>query len=204
MNFDGNSFNQKKPAVEYVKKHGGHLFACDVNASGAKNYVVSPLVPFLEAYLQMDPNERMYSEMIPDDVPIKLYMDFEFKRLLNPDLDEVELVNKIIKEVQTILNLPHLIPLQLDSSNGVKVSKHLIFPVVFKTKLQVKNFMHVLVDRLKSPITANGNVCGLDLAVYDFQRLFRMLGSHKWAEPQRTFVVSSQPLNINTLAKDGK
>lgn len=194
------SFDKKTLAMNHVKENGGHVFACDINADGAKRFIVSPLSPFLHNYLKMDPKERMYNEMIPDDVPIKLYMDFEFKRKENPDLHEVELLNKIITQVQNILHLPHhLIPFQMDSSNDVKVSKHLIFPIVFRCKQHVKGFMNVLVDQLKSPTTVEGNICGLDLAVYDFQRVFRMLGSHKWAEPERKFIVPARLLDMNTL-----
>lgn len=179
---------------------GSRIYSFDVNASGAKKFIVTNPATFLEMYLALKPERRVYYEMIPDGVPIKLYMDFEFKRRENPGLNENEMIEKIISGVRTAVKIPDVTPLQLDSSNEIKASRHLIFPIVFKTKADVKAFVIHLVNELKSPETDEGNVCGLDLSVYDKQRFFRMIGSHKFAEPLRKLcAIPTQLLDKKTV-----
>jgi len=183
-------FRTKKEAKDFaVGKPGVTLFAYDINANGAKKFVAADFDSFCAKYISLALESRKHNEIIPDDVSIKLYIDLEFIRAKeNPGLKEDDLVNATIQGIRFLANIETLTPLQLDASNDIKASRHLIFPLVFKNKACVKAFVHKLVDHLRNhgaPETHDGHVCGIDLGVYDKDRCFRLYGSHKFSQPER-------------------
>ena len=177
----------KKALAKAAMGPGDSLFGMDVHRSGAKKFIVTTKSVFIERYLAMNPAQRMANEIVPDDQPIKLYMDIEVYLKENPDLDVTVIVPLVIQTVQEITNLP-ILPFILDASNGEKFSQHLIFPVVFPHKADMKAFMLHLIDCLvekNAPIPKDKMACGMDTSVYNREGHFRMYGSHKMSQPAR-------------------
>ena len=142
---------------------------------------------FLTKYMAMTPQDRMFCETLPDDVPLKVYMDVEFKRADAPGVDMDECVQRIQKCVADLLSMPTLVPFQLDASNGEKASRHLTWPVSLKNKEAVKALVQHAVRMLKkqgAPATGE-TTCGIDLGVYDKNRGMRLCYSHKLKEFER-------------------
>lgn len=183
-------FPTKQAAHDFAVARPNFIFARDVHEKGAKRYIACDLDTFIETYLIMRKSSRMHYEVIPDDIPLKLYFDVEFERADHPLWCEDAIVQRIVDSVRLETKIPNLVLFQLDASNEKKASRHLIFPLVFPNKPNMKLFVNHLIEVLRSsasPITAKGTVCGIDPSVYDHDRCFRLYGSHKMGHIARTF-----------------
>lgn len=198
------SFRTKIEAKQNLKS-GQYLFACDVHQGGAKRYIVSDFETFYSRYLNLNSRYRMFYEVIGDDIPIKLYMDVEFKQTAFPSIRMDDLVWQIIEQVREETGLGQLEPLQLDASNAEKASRHLIFPLVLRNKSSMKGFVHSVITKLiekKRLVTKKGTVCGIDAGVYDHDRCFRLYGSHKMGQHNRKLMVFPKPLHSDEIDKE--
>jgi len=183
----GPFYNEKTAVATLAKCKDAKLWKKFVPTRDAKKkfsmaFYLHTTEGFLAKYLTMPPQDQMYCEVIPDNVPLKIYMDVEFKRNVAPNVDMDECVALVQQCVATLLKMPNLVPFQLDASNGEKASRHLTWPVALKDKEAVKSLVKHVVYVLKeqgAPTTGD-SICGIDLAVYGKNNQgMRMCYSHK-------------------------
>ena len=97
----------------------------------------------------------MHNEIIPDGVPIKLYIELEFVPAENTlEINEDALVASVVAETRKLLGMPLLESLKLDASNETKASRHLVFPVKFDDEASVRTFVEMLVAARVCPARA--------------------------------------------------
>jgi hypothetical protein len=144
----------------------------------AMEYYVCALDSFLPLYLAMPPDDRLYCEMLPDDKPLKIYVDVEFKREESVNVDYEGRVARIIELVREAISMPGAKAFQVDASNDQKFSRHLTFDVAFAVKAQIKSLM-------KHVVAQDDDELGIDLSVYDKNRFMRIAFSHKLGQPTR-------------------
>ena len=184
-------FYLEKPAIAALPSvDGGMLWkkfcpSLDKDKKYSMAFYVATRDEFLKRYWAATPQDRMFCEVLPDGVPIKIYMDVEFYRAAAPGLDMDECVGLIQRCVADLLGMPTLVPFQLDASNDEKASRHLTWPVALKDKKAVeslvKHVVHVLREQ-GAPATGKNSACGIDLVVYARNQGMRICYSHKLKE----------------------
>lgn len=165
-----------------------------------KQYNVWGLMSFCKAYVNMPVEERRYFEIIPPNVPCKLYLDIDYKGEYEFPLYE-EFETKMIQQIKTMLaeqfdyNVPQLDPIILSGTTPQKFSRHYIFPVVFECQRLVGDFVKDLVHHLRSEEMSSW----VDLGVYTNYRNFRIFGSTKEGKNNWLTLVSHQDRNWGFL-----
>ncbi|CAB3369684.1 Hypothetical predicted protein [Cloeon dipterum] len=144
-------------------------------------------------YRTKDRTQNYFYEIIAEGVPSKLYLDLEFDKKANPDVDGEKMTNTVIElfveHLNSKLNLSinSSSVVDLDSSTEVKFSRHVIFNTFFSFKdnsvvgALVRNVtqegQH---PQLRVRKKDGGQTCIVDLCVYTKNRHFRILGSTKF------------------------
>lgn len=146
-------------------------------------------------------------EVVKRHVSLHLYLDLEGCKITNPSIDFEQLTSSLLTELRSFMCQMHLAPrellmnprlLFLDSSTGVKFSKHVIYKIpecVFQNNYicgaLMRNFHKHLLQRFGPENTnpfyinpfvdakSNTKICVLDFAVYTTNRDFRIIGSCK-------------------------
>jgi hypothetical protein len=141
------------------------LFSYERNSSGKRSYVVAQLGRFFDKYWRRtDPKARHYYEVIPEHTPCRLYLDLEFSKTnnLNMELhdDEVaeglmtELFCELQSEFKTVFDIAllreHIV--DLDSSTSTKFSRHWVVHLpgdyLFPDNIALGRFVKGFVSRL--------------------------------------------------------
>ena len=142
------------------------IFAVEKSAAGKRRYLVGHLGRFLDLYWRKtDPYQRHYYELIREGTPCRLYLDLEFTRAANPDInDDVaeQLVTELIQELSLSLkqvygfDVDRSAFVDLDSSTPKKFSRHLIVHLphesLFVDAPAVGSFIRHVVGRLAEEI----------------------------------------------------
>jgi len=181
-------FFKKAQAIKYAQSHGALVWPMFYPCNNPKKpyvmkYGVSTLDEFMLMYMALGPEGRVYCEMLPDNVPLKLYMDVEYAQDMNA------CVGFITACVAELTGLPDVRPFQVDASNEHKASRHLIWPLVMKTKERAQSLVWHVERALReqgAPVIRE-TACGIDLGVYDKERGMRLCYSHKVGDEGRKF-----------------
>jgi hypothetical protein len=77
-----------------------YVFPCDVNKSGAKEYLVAGLEDFLSYYIRLkDSNHRTHYDLARTHSPVTLYLDLEFERYEENRGDGRRMLEKLMRLV---------------------------------------------------------------------------------------------------------
>ena len=163
-------FYRQNQAFDFAKdKDHAKIFSVELpndSKCGPRSYIVSSLEEFWSYYIQLQTGKRHFYEVIPSDANCHMYFDLEFDKTINPCLDGQKLVNIWIEFVSFCLehelnissSRNHVI--ELDSTTDTKFSQHLIWHIpnaVFKSNLDVGNFVHNICDGLRSYLNLESN-----------------------------------------------
>lgn len=161
-------------------------FSYDLNDKGSKTWLLWGISDFVRCYSKMKDERRVYYEIIPDNIPLKLFFDLEYNPLdeMNKNINVDKCISIINSSVHSVLNLKDSnkhSPLVLDSSKKNKTSKHIIYEILFKNMICLKMFIDDVLEHIKSkaPSDYAKITCGIDSSVYNRNRNFRLYASHK-------------------------
>lgn len=151
-------FEKQIYAQEHIKEYGGILFAKDISPTkNTKRYIVFESYTDLRINILNIFNENInthYYEIIPENVPVKLFLDIDYKITSPIDIETFNIentidcfINKMKYEYTQIKNHKVFI---LDSSNDIKLSFHIIFEfydennniILFTDVKNLKEFIH--------------------------------------------------------------
>ncbi|KAI6653757.1 DNA-directed primase/polymerase protein [Oopsacas minuta] len=130
--------------------------------SGQRHFVVSSYHTFVHRYLNYILEEKInphFYEVIVEGTACRLYFDIEFPKLLNPNINGVELLEIFIQFVCYCLHSIFGIScdrhnvMDLDSTSGRKFSRHLIFHLpntAFQNSREVGKFVVFICDELRT------------------------------------------------------
>ena len=112
------------------------IFSMEVSSTGKRRYIVGQLGRFMDWYWRKtDPNQRHCYELIREGTPCRLYLDLEFARAANPEINgdvAEQLMAELVEELRQGLLREYGIQVDrtafigLDSSTEKKFSRHLI------------------------------------------------------------------------------
>ena len=145
------------------------IFSMEVSSTGKRRYIVGQLGRFMDWYWRkIDPNQRHCYELIREGTPCRLYLDLEFARAANPEINgdiAEQLVMELVEELRQGLLREYGIQvdrtafIDLDSSTDKKFSRHLISHLpdhaLFADACEVGVFVRQVVGILAEEI-ANG------------------------------------------------
>ncbi|KAJ3229941.1 hypothetical protein HDU81_004898 [Chytriomyces hyalinus] len=137
-------------------------YEIDIHRPGIRRFLISTEDGFWTKYCSMAPAERVYYEVIRENMPCKLYFDIEFSIDLNPGLDTdammvafKELVMQELSDAFKLrVDIQHI--LDLDSTTDIKFSRHLIFNIpntAWRSNAHVGQFVHNLAHKLRTEHT---------------------------------------------------
>jgi hypothetical protein len=135
--------------------------AKSLGTEGQRRYLVAAFHEFANMYRKVPQSKRHVYEVIPENTPCRLYFDLEFKKTLNPTIDESRAVRILETFIQYIcyqvqlhfrLSINRTNVLDLDSSSDSKFSRHLIFHLpgaAFENNKEAGSFVHYVCDQLR-------------------------------------------------------
>ena len=149
------------------------IFAVEKSAAGKRRYLVGHLGRFLDLYWRKsDSNMRHFYELIREGTPCRLYLDLEFTRAANPEINDdiaEQLVTELIQELSLSLkqlygfDVDRSAYVDLDSSTPKKFSRHLIVHLpqqsLFVDAPAVGSFIRHVVGRLAEEIATGELQC---------------------------------------------
>ena len=144
------------------------IFSVERSGGGRRRYLVGHLGRFLDHYWRKaDSRRRHYYELIREGTPCRLYLDLEYGRGANPDIEDGDgdlMVEELIAELREALRSIHglAVPREavadLDSSTQTKFSRHLVFHLpggsLFADAGAVGTFVRGVVARLADDLAA--------------------------------------------------
>ncbi|XP_059486211.1 DNA-directed primase/polymerase protein-like isoform X2 [Neocloeon triangulifer] len=187
-------FFRKQDDLLDCLQHNQHL--------GVLPFVFHDALRGIRTFVLVHPLELLYRtskrplnyfyEIIAADMPSKLYLDLEYDKKTNPNLDGEQMTQTVIDcflqhmNTKMLLNLNRSMVIQLDSSNDSKFSKHIIFNTFFsfQNNRAVGDLVQEVTQQGQHPelkvLKKDGSPsCIVDLCVYTRNRHFRILGSTK-------------------------
>lgn len=205
------NFARQQEALDYAKtkSHGCMSFTYE-QSNGQRYFMVAHPETFWFYDSQKPQNERHTYEIIPENLPCKLYFDLEFDQKENTELNGIKMIETFIKIITMFVKQKFDIicneedVLDLDSSTAEKFSHHLIFQsLVFSNNFQAGYFVKFICSEinkfLSEDLDPEDNVCfyggitvkdlldlktnkGLfcDQSVYSRNRHFRLFKSSKF------------------------
>ena len=178
---------------------------------GPKKYVVASYISFYNKFVMMPDSERVYYEVLVENVPCYFYMDLEFSLLLNKEMNREkakELNNELSKEIENLAKESNYIKednnnlqiktIVLDSCTEKKISFHIITKIgntAFQNNYHAGAFMRKIEQNLlkkyginlsKNPFyfkDKKDHSFYVDQGVYSKDRVFRTLYSSKIKSP---------------------
>jgi hypothetical protein len=76
--------------------------AKSLGTEGQRRYLVAAFHEFANMYRKVPQSKRHVYEVIPENTPCRLYFDLEFKKTLNPTIDESRAVRILETFIQYI------------------------------------------------------------------------------------------------------
>ena len=213
-------FLTQNAAIEYEQSKEGQItFSFEVSAYGGRQFLVASFEDFIQFY--MTQKVKNIYEVITEQKRVKLFMDLEFLRTLNPCLDGNSLVKRLSGLVFEKLNSDYGIQVSmndclcLDASDSRKFSVHLIFfTVTFETIFDCGTFVKELLTKMKTEDKTNFNVQAattkkgafvqksfVDQLIYTRNRQFRCFLSSKFQQ-DRPLVLSSLDISSSDISGD--
>ena len=197
-------------AMAYAQETNGVIFGRD--HGNAKQYYVSPDKDHMYNFIfGFNKKKRVFYEWIPQNTPVRLYLDLEIERVkvdkkTNKELYRYEsrdvlltAINEAEKEVTRVVieQLKEQHDVQVDvsqilslNSDGIdKGSRHVIFPVWFDDNgTSMDSFVHSILGLLSTDVGQRAT----DKRVYSKHRVFRFFGNTKVGQ-SRWLHLPSQP-----------
>lgn len=157
----------------FEKKKGG----------GAMSFIVGTHEELIKMYVG-SAGHRFHHEILMDDAhPIKLFFDIDGPPETTSDV--VDSLHRYVTEQIGGCDTPMV----LDASDQTKFSKHVIYPLAFKNKAILREFVH----DLKNIVPVDDPLYGLiDFSVYNTDHSLRMIGSSK-RKVGRPFLFEGRP-----------
>lgn len=207
-------FLKRAPAFAYAERVTPPLpvFSFETPRGGAMRFLVCSYSKFVDMYMNTPENRRFYHEISVEDRPIKLFFDIDksndkSKKL--PNDKSMELSEELLEElsedkseslyalgdrvvsaidgvVTDMLKTNYLEPIRLNASSVEKMSIHLVYPVYFRNKSILIEF----VDELMSRMTDDAIMACIDRGVYGRNHSLRIIGSRK-RDSNRVLIGSS-------------
>lgn len=200
-------FPQQSEAFAYADGQTDHrlqlrTWAFEIDVEGRRRFLAAGLHAFWRLYSRMLRANRAchFYEVIRERHAAKLYLDLEFARAFNNDLDGDRLTQLVIEAcVQASGVEGDESVLVLDSTTDRKFSRHVVFEhVVFYDNLQMGDFVHSIVgkvceqdDRVLVFKEDGTRIPFIDLGVYTRNRCFRLVGSSKFGKSSRLVPLGS-------------
>ena len=146
------------------------VFSRDIGKNGEKAFFVCEYNYFIKKYYKNLKQKHVY-EVVQFDKPTKLFIDFDCKKINKVQEFNIEINNVIDDVKQKCIHLFNVCPefIILDSTSNNKLSKHLIFDIVFQNVAQIKAFIFENLNETKF----------LDKGIYTRNRSFRLVFSSK-------------------------
>ncbi|TMS37680.1 hypothetical protein L596_004564 [Steinernema carpocapsae] len=197
LNGTGEVFAKQRDAISCWKSEPHkRIFCFEASESGSRAYLVSTLNDFWSWYEKAE--SRHFYEVLPEDVPCRLYFDLEYYRSNNRKHSDALILDEFCSSCAEFTNekliLPETLSVEkdffiLDSSNEDKFSSHVIVHLpggsLFRSNICMKAFVEELSRRLLESdravvLNANSERVPLcDMAVYSKNRCFRLYLSSK-------------------------
>jgi hypothetical protein len=160
--------------------------------NGKRAYFLASFSEFGKFYFGLASSERCFYELIGENELSKLYLDVEFSKEENPNLDGATMMQNLLSNLREFIQFQfHSVNfslVDLESPYEHKFSRHCIFKnLVFRNNLQIGEFMRDFKDYLllrkdredvQMLFLANDKFV-VDLGVYNKNRNFRLLLSSK-------------------------
>jgi len=197
-------FAKQSEALEFADRFTQfRVFASELNSDGKRNFLACHPQTFWRLLKAKSSDARHAYEVIGSGMHSKLYFDLEFREAEQKDyptkIDGDLMLTKFkefLKNDLCTVTFPELIDkiemIDLDSSTDEKFSHHLIVnifdhendPVLFTDNLQVGNYVHQLICKMKQcpEFLLADNKVFVDDAVYTKNRNFRTFLSSKFGK----------------------
>nr|XP_039272762.1 DNA-directed primase/polymerase protein-like [Styela clava] len=185
----------------------------DNASSGKREFIVSSYEEFWFYYSRMKNSDKHFYEVIEENAACHLYFDLEFHKNFNQSINGGDLVDEVINSVCQQLfedfkiKCDRKLVLELDSSNDVKFSRHLIFHIpnaVFRNNYEVGGFVQKICNNSGNKftvLTSNDEaVSFIDQSVYTRNRNFRLFQSIK--KGKSTALKKSETCNFDLSFKN--
>ena len=194
-------------AVAYSIKHDVlPVWAEDIHPkNGSQRFLAVSYDKFQDLIQHIPNSKRNFYELLRPDSPTHLYLDIEYEKVCNPGLSGVSTrIDNIVRRGLTVLyklKLKDVDLIELDASNGIKYSRHLIYRIrdgrMFKNPFHCGAFLRRL-SFPKANLSDGTKTEIVDPSVYTSWRAFRCAGSSKMRAPDRPLIPYS-PRNIHFL-----
>ena len=185
------------------------VFSYQAPGTGKRRFLAfkGDLVDFVAKYLSIPPLERHFYEIIRHGTPCRAYLDLEYAKECNLNVDGDALTNAIIDSMSKRMKKVYRVDaalqnfIVLDSSTSTKFSRHVILNhpgAIFLDNSHVGAFVRSCVADagkalwVRKKSTQSETCCFVDLAVYTKNRAFRMYLSSKQG---RASVLEPGPFN---------
>lgn len=195
-------FSKRTPAFAYANRVNPPLpvFSFEIPKAGAMRFLVCSYDKFVDMYVSTRVDRRFYHEISVEDRPVKLFFDIDKSldkskdksldksddkskdKSLDKSLDKSKdntlskyVVGVVDGLVSSMLGSSYLEPICLDASDSTKMSIHLIYPVYFRDKSILIEF----IDELMSKMTDDMVRGCVDRGVYGRNHSLRLIGSRK-------------------------
>eukprot|EP01084_Bolivina_argentea_P100339 180182_1 len=216
-------YNQLKPNNNDIK-----IFSKEINSHGTRSYSVVDCRHFYRKYKQMSTKDLCWYEVILLSETAKLYLDVEFDKTVNKNINGNTLLNILCAYIRKYIYKTLSIQIckkniiDLDSTTASKYSRHLIiiFPDnIFENNTQagifVKNMMHYISQTADKSLKQMLNLKDkygkphkfVDPSVYSKNRCFRLIGSSKYKYIQIFQPIPlkwTAPIESSTLSFDAE
>lgn len=189
-------------------------------SSGARQFFLASYDEFWRYYERLGPEDRCHYELIRDDTPAKLYLDVEYSRVLNPNLDGNCVMEKLAHFLTQFILLAFAgikvgPPVHLESRYEHKFSRHVIFSdVVFRSTANMGAFMLAFREYLELRRDNDPDVALLfartdkadhvfvcDMGVYTRNRNFRLVYSSKKGKDSHLVPIDGpRPVSVGASA----
>ncbi|KAF0990001.1 hypothetical protein HZS_3751 [Henneguya salminicola] len=160
LNYTWIKFHTLKPAFEYIESKNNtdlRIFSQEIikNKNSVFCYIVTNIDSFWYEYSASSENSRHLYEVIVENRPCKLYLDLEFYKKYNQNIDGIQLtihmINYIIKILKSHFNITVEFKdfLWLDSSSDQKYSAHIIMSqkYLFASNVELGYFLKYCADK---------------------------------------------------------
>lgn len=134
------------------------MFSCETEVGGgAREFFLASATEMAKHLQMISADRRCWYELIEERKPVRVYLDVEFSKSLNPHLDGSQMMRELLQLLIQFLslNFPSLsqaeisFVVDLESVYAEKFSRHIVFPkVVVEDSAQVWNHFLFAVSHL--------------------------------------------------------
>lgn len=216
----------QKPALQFSDDEDNlPIFAQEkklTNTPGANEYIACGHDMFWDIYKDMPPRNRRHYEIMLQNLPTHLHVDFEFYLGPNPEADPSKVISEFNDRVLKLLielgyanGRGDVIIIDMSSNKSTKCSHHLLYKIrngksMFKNNYHCGAFVRRLAARAaidktlyfrpeKAEKDGEKTSFVADMGIYTMHRVFRILGSSKFTGPIRPLELPGGELTKEAL-----